>query len=199
MKSGLHWLDLLWCASGLIASVMLQVAASFQQAFPEGCASLCNTLHVRSTGAYLMHCYHATQIIHDCVRLQHVCIGIFCGDYKYVGGREVKGPALLAGLQESVTRQYLVKAASHSSAAPAVAESPSAAKRCPHGPFSGSQASFSVPHGACAPLHALNAITAALETITMVAPPVALTLCISGFEALLQVLSLEHHPVQMRS
>ena len=58
-----------------------------------------------------------------------------------------------------------------------------------HGPFSGSQVTFSVPDTACAPLRALDAITAALETITMMAPPVAVSLSTVGFEALLQVVA----------
>ena len=106
--------------------------------------------------------------------------------------QEVTGPALHAGLQESVTRNYAVKAGLPNSE-PEVTESQPDAKSHENGPYSGSKVRFSVPDAACAPLQALDAITAALETITLVAPPVAVNLSISGVEALLQVRSLLYH------
>ena len=76
---------------------------------------------------------------------------------------------------------------------PEVTESQADAKSIEHGPYSGSRVLFSVPEVVCAPLQALDAITAALETITLVAPPAAIKLSISGFEALLQVRSWLYH------
>lgn len=106
-----------------------------------------------------------------------------CDQHKVTGGH-----ALHAGMHESVTREYVVKAGLPSGN-PAVTESLPVSKQCEHGPYSGSKVTFRVPEVACAPLKALDAITAALEPTTMIAPPVAINLSTSGFEALMQVLA----------
>ena len=94
-----------------------------------------------------------------------------------------------AGMQESCIRGFTVTAAgaSSSSRLTEVAQAASGPKHCPNGAFSGSQASFQVSSAACAPLGALDAVQAALEVLTIVAPPVEITLRIDGFEAAAEV------------
>ena len=61
-----------------------------------------------------------------------------------------------------------------------------------HFTLEGSLLSFSVAEGACMPLTVLRAVSSLLETFSIIAPPIAISLTVSGFETLVQVWLCPH-------